>query len=214
MKLHLVLSGLLALLVAASCQATTLKLAPEIDLLVLDGRKISGSLLRGAEGLELERGEHQLLFRVEKTLHQPPHSVEKLYVSVPLIVTFDTQVKSVSIQLPPLNNLRDGKIFNKAPTFHLVDESNNVLATKRDRLMLAPDVDVEQAMVAYNRDQKVASVPRFAVPQSITHVQRFFPTDIASNASSAERLLQLWYHQVDTATRQRLILWMKALRAC
>lgn len=66
MKLHLVLSGLLALLVVASCQATTLKLAPEIDLLVLDGRKISGSLLRGAEGLELERGEHQLLFRVEK----------------------------------------------------------------------------------------------------------------------------------------------------
>lgn len=68
MKLHMAITGLLALLVAANLQATTLKLSADIDLLVLDGRKISGSLLKGADGLELERGEHQLLFRVEKRL--------------------------------------------------------------------------------------------------------------------------------------------------
>ncbi|WP_338567588.1 DUF2057 family protein [Erwinia sp. E_sp_B01_3] len=68
MKLRLVMTGVLALLVAANVSATTLKLAPDIDLLVLDGRKISGSLLKGAEGLELEQGQHQVLFRVEKSL--------------------------------------------------------------------------------------------------------------------------------------------------
>lgn len=50
MKLHMAITGLLALLVAANLQATTLKLSADIDLLVLDGRKISGSLLKGQTG--------------------------------------------------------------------------------------------------------------------------------------------------------------------
>jgi uncharacterized protein YccT (UPF0319 family) len=34
--------------------------------LVLDGKKVSSSLLRGAESIELENGVHQVVFRVEK----------------------------------------------------------------------------------------------------------------------------------------------------
>lgn len=39
MKLSLAVTGLITLLVSASCSAITLKLDPQIDLLVLDGRK-------------------------------------------------------------------------------------------------------------------------------------------------------------------------------
>ena len=56
MKLFMAVTGLIMLLVSASCHAITLKLDPEIDLLVLDGRKISGSLLKGADSLEKSRG--------------------------------------------------------------------------------------------------------------------------------------------------------------
>ncbi len=66
MKLSLAVTGLLLLLVSATCHAITLKLAPEIDLLVVDGRKMTGSLLKGADSLELDGGQHQLLFRVDK----------------------------------------------------------------------------------------------------------------------------------------------------
>ncbi|AXF76176.1 hypothetical protein SY86_04920 [Erwinia tracheiphila] len=63
MKLCLVITGLIILLASATASATTLKLPNEINLLVLDGRKISGSLLKGADGIELERGQHQVLLR-------------------------------------------------------------------------------------------------------------------------------------------------------
>ncbi len=207
MKLRLVLSGIIALLIAASCQATTLKLAPEIELLVLDGRKISGSLLKGAEGLELERGEHQFLFRVEKTTGS-----NRPYVSAPMIATFNAQTQAVTIRLPALQNHHDVKKFERTPDFQLVDEQGNEIASKRDRLLSGHDSDLEQAMIAYNRTGKIASVPRFAQPHAAASVAT--PAgDLALNQTSAERLLNLWFHQVDTATRQRLLLWMKSLRA-
>lgn len=213
MKLRLVLSGLIALLVAASCHATTLKLAPEINLLVLDGRKISGSLLKGAEGLELERGEHQFLFRVEKNLPKDRHTPARQYVSVPLIATFTAQAKSVTIRLPELQTPHDAKQFDKSAEFQLVDEQGHEIASKRDRLVTSHNSDLEQAMIAYNRNGQVASVPRFAQPQATTSINQAVPADLAVNDTPAERLLNLWFHQVDSATRQRLVLWMKALRA-
>ncbi|MCU5775155.1 DUF2057 family protein [Erwiniaceae bacterium BAC15a-03b] len=208
MKLRLVLSGLIALLVAASCHATTLKLAPEIDLLVLDGRKISGSLLKGAEGLELERGEHQFLFRVEKTVAR-----DRQYLSVPLIATFNAQAKSITISLPALQTLSERRKFDAAPDFQLIDDQGKEIASKRDRLLTSHNSDLEKAMIAYNRNGQVASVPRFAQPQATTSITQPPPADLALNDTPTERLLNLWYHQVDSATRQRLVLWMKALRA-
>ncbi|WP_437609051.1 DUF2057 family protein [Erwinia sp. V71] len=208
MKLRLVLSGIIALLIAASCQATTLKLAPEIELLVLDGRKISGSLLKGAEGLELERGEHQFLFRIEKTVG----SSNRQYVSAPMIATFNAQTQAVTIRLPALQNHSDVKKFERTPDFQLIDEQGNEIASRRDRLLNGHESDLEQAMITYNRTGKVASVPRFAQPHAAASVSA--PVgDLALNQTSAERLLNLWFHQVDSATRQRLLLWMKALRA-
>lgn len=213
MKLRLVLSGLIALLVVASCNATTLKLAPEIDLLVLDGRKISGSLLKGAEGLELERGEHQFLFRVQKSLEKDRHHTAREYVSVPLIVSFNAQAKSVTIRLPALQTLHDRRRFDKTADFQLVDEQGHEIASRRDRLLATGNSDLEQAMITYNRNGQVASVPRFAQPQATTSITQFMPADLAVNDTATQRLLNLWFHQVDSATRQRLVLWMNALRA-
>lgn len=41
---------------------TTLHLSNEIDLLVLDGKEVSNSLLHGADNIELENWPHQLVF--------------------------------------------------------------------------------------------------------------------------------------------------------
>ena len=71
--------------------ATTLRLSTDVDLLVLDGKKVSSSLLRGADSIELDNGPHQLVFRVEKTIHLS-NSEERLYISPPLVVSFNTQL--------------------------------------------------------------------------------------------------------------------------
>lgn len=87
--------------------ATTLRLSTDVDLLVLDGKKVSSSLLRGADSIELDNGPHQLVFRVEKTIHLS-NSEERLYISPPLVVSFNTQlINQVNFRLPRLENERE-----------------------------------------------------------------------------------------------------------
>ncbi|PRD14677.1 DUF2057 family protein [Pantoea coffeiphila] len=211
MKLFKVITGLVIMLIVSSVQATTLKLSADIDLLVLDGHKISGSLLKGADGLELERGEHQLLFRVEKSFHIPAHS-PVTWISAPQIVTFTARSRSVLIQLPPLASVREVRMFDRKPQFTLVDEKGGEIANKRDFLTVTTSGDFEQAMIHYNLNGENASVPRFAQPGKHTALSAAQEQDLAlDRRSPAERMLHLWYQQVDAATRQRFITLMKAL---
>lgn len=207
MKLSLAVTGLLVLLVSASCHAITLKLDPEIDLLVLDGRKISGSLLKGADSLELERGQHQFLFRVEKPGADATH-----FQSVPMIVTFNANASSVAIRLPALDNRRERNAFDKALNFQLIDERGNEIASVRDRLPKESDSDLEKAMVNYNRNAQAASVPRFAL-QSASLPDAKMDLDFAWQDAGDLPSLQRWFERFDAATRQRFISWMKTLRA-
>ncbi|MCX8957432.1 YccT family protein [Erwinia psidii] len=209
MKLRLVIAGLFTFLVTVTASATTLKLAPEIDLLVLDGRKISGSLLKGADGLELERGQHQLLFRIEKNLKAGAHSASR-WVSSPLIVTFNAQVQSITITLPVLTTLQQGMTFNQRPEFHLYDEHSKLMESQQDRLVTVSDENFEQAMVAYNMEGKIASVPRFAQPPTPSN-SLYFAGHLNEGRTPRDRVLQLWYDQVDSATRQRLAMLLRAL---
>lgn len=87
MKFGLVVAALLSISMPAA--ATTLKLSPDIDLLVVDGKKMTGSLLKGADSLELDGGQHQLLFKVTKTVRSGQHT--QAYASLPLVATFNTQ---------------------------------------------------------------------------------------------------------------------------
>ncbi|VEB61133.1 UPF0319 protein YccT precursor [Salmonella enterica subsp. enterica] len=80
---------------------------------------MSSSLLRGAESIELENGPHQLVFRVEKTIRLPGNE-ERLYISPPLVISFDTQlISQVNFQLPRLENEREASHFNAAPRLAL-----------------------------------------------------------------------------------------------
>ncbi|PIF22618.1 YccT family protein [Candidatus Pantoea floridensis] len=206
MKLSWTVTSLLVLLVSASCHAITLKLNPEIELLVLDGRKISGSLLKGAGSLELERGQHQFLFRVEKPVADTTH-----FQSVPMIVTFTANAHSVAIRLPALNNRHERNVFDKTLNFQLIDESGNEITSLRDRLPRESDNDFEKAMLNYNRDAHTASVPRFAV-HSLTITTEQSDLDYAWQDASDLPALQGWFKRFDAATRLRFISWMKTLR--
>ncbi|WP_147196714.1 DUF2057 family protein [Pantoea sp. CCBC3-3-1] len=209
MKLGLVITGLLTMLMAAPVTATTLKLSSDIELLVLDGRKISGSLLKGAEGLELERGQHQVLFRVEKNLLNK-HQLASPWLSTPLVATFTARVQAITITLPALNTMQQGHAFNKHPEFQLYDEQGNKIESLQDRLTTTSE-NYEQAMIAFNLQGKAASVPRFAQPHTSANPTSISDSAVAQRNSPGTRVLQLWYQQVDSATRQRFVLLMRAL---
>lgn len=75
-----------ALILPLSGWATTLKLSTDID----DGKKVSGSLLKRADSIELNNGAHQIVFRVEKNVRANTRE-PKLYISPPLVMSFDTK---------------------------------------------------------------------------------------------------------------------------
>ncbi|CNK93134.1 Uncharacterized protein conserved in bacteria (DUF2057) [Yersinia enterocolitica] len=226
MKFGLVVAGILAVCCSASALATTLKLAPEIDLLVVDGKNMSGSLLKGADSLELNSGQHQILFKVAKPLLTDP---KVLYASPPLVVVFNTRnTRSVAIKLPVIDTERDGNKFSKNPTFQLIGDDGRPLSVRHDVLHqenLNNAATLETAMAIYNVGKYSASVPSFATipPSTVSAVPGTTIAVAGTNATQkttrlqgenvAEQMLQYWFLQADAETQQRFLIWAKKTSA-
>lgn len=222
MKFGLVVAGILAVCCSVSALATTLKLAPEIDLLVVDGKNMSGSLLKGADSLELNSGQHQILFKVAKPLPTDP---KVLYASPPLVVVFNTRnTRSVAIKLPIIDTERDGNKFSKNPTFQLIGDDGHPLSVRHDVLHqenLNKAATLETAMAIYNVGKYTASVPSFATipPSTVSAVPGTTIAVAGTNTTQkttrlqgeniAEQMLQYWFLQADAETQQRFLIWAK-----
>lgn len=211
MKLSLAVMGLLSILVSASCSAITLKLDPQIDLLVLDGRKISGSLLKGADSLELERGQHQFLFRVEQQ-HKGHKDHLIAWQSLPMIVTFTAAAKTLTIRLPALETKRERVHFDRSLNFQLVDEKGLEISSVRDHLPATALPDMEKAMLNYNRTRQIASVPRFAHTAVDTPSSVQYTADLDWTTQAELPSLHRWFQRFDEATRQQFLALVKMLR--
>ncbi|VTP61510.1 Uncharacterized protein conserved in bacteria (DUF2057) [Serratia rubidaea] len=164
-EICLVVTGLLGVCLSLPAVATTLKLSPDIELLVVDGKQMTGSLLKGADSLELNGGQHQLLFKVSKPLHaasQPP----SLYTSPLMLVAFNTHnVSTVAIQLPPIDSQQDGQRFEQQQNYQVIDKQGKALPAKRDILRITPPYAherLEKTVADYNRQPRPAAVPAFA----------------------------------------------------
>ncbi|MDU1085556.1 MAG: DUF2057 family protein, partial [Leclercia adecarboxylata] len=126
--------SLFALLMPVCVFATTLRLSTDIDLLVLDGKKVSSSLLRGADSIELDNGPHQIVFRVEKTIRLGNHE-ERVYISPPLVASFNTQrISQVNFSLPRLETEKESQLFDHSPHIELLDGDATPIPVKLDIL--------------------------------------------------------------------------------
>ncbi|EPX3053297.1 TPA: DUF2057 family protein [Salmonella enterica] len=193
------LTTFLALCLPVTVFATTLRLSNEVDLLVLDGKKVSSSLLRGAESIELENGPHQLVFRVEKTIRLPGNE-ERLYISPPLVISFDTQlISQVNFQLPRLA---------------LLDGDAMPIPVKLDILAItstAKVVDYEIETERYNKSAKRASLPQFATMMAddstlLSDVSELDTVPPQSQTLTEQRL-KYWFRLADPQTRHHFLQW-------
>ncbi len=136
----------------SAAMAVSFRINPEINLLVLDGNKLPGSLLKGAESIELEQGQHQILF----TLVSAPHSPV-------FILTFTAESHIVSMVLPPASTLSERSAL-KNLQLRLVDENGLDIAAIQDHLPGLQDEDYVRAVISYNRQNRKASVAKFSLP--------------------------------------------------
>lgn len=131
----------------STADAVSLKMNPAINFLVLDGYKLPSSLLKGADSIELERGQHQIVFS------RGNHVTSRLW-----ILTFDTDRKSVTVQIPTELSLHASRL----PQFQLIDENQQPIPVIQDHLPLAAGEDYMQAIKEYNLQDNKASVPKFS----------------------------------------------------
>lgn len=196
--------------------ATTLRLSTDVDLLVLDGKKVSSSLLRGADSLELDNGPHQLVFRVEKNIRTSARE-QGLYISPPLVVSFDTkEVNQVNFNLPRLENDKESDEFDRAPHLQLLDGNAAVIPLKIDILPVkttSQGIDYEQATQVYNKAGKTASIKSFATMMADDSELLSKSSELDAPARQSETLteqrLRYWFLQADKPTRDRFLQWVK-----
>ncbi|EFN4789334.1 DUF2057 family protein [Escherichia coli] len=209
-----IVTTLIALCLPVSVFATTLRLSTDVDLLVLDGKKVSSSLLRGADSIELDNGPHQLVFRVEKTIHLS-NSEERLYISPPLVVSFNTQlINQVNFRLPRLENEREANHFDAAPHLELLDGDATPIPVKLDILAItstAKTIDYEVEVERYNKSAKRASLPQFAtmIADDSTLLSGVSELDAIPPQSQVltEQRLKYWFKLADPQTRNTFLQW-------
>lgn len=210
MKVCHALVALASLSLMASASATSLKLSPDVDVLVIDGKQMTGAILKGADSLELDGGQHQILFQVSKNLHSVTQATPLPYHSPALIVTFNAKSnRSVSFVLPQLNNEKDAVQFNQHMNYQLVDEQGHQIPSQRDVLSMfnpAHAADAEKLMMTYNLSGARAAVPLFA--KGNTDKKSALAREIPSQMSVVY-LHPLWTRLTGNAGIERLLLWFK-----
>ncbi|MEW7311577.1 DUF2057 family protein [Buttiauxella gaviniae] len=204
------------LLLPHNSWATTLRLSTDIDLLILDGKKVSSSLLRGADSLELDNGPHQLVFRVEKNIRTSTRE-QRLYISPPLIVSFDTKdVSQVNFNLPRIDSDKESDEFDHAPHLQLLDGDSVVIPLKMDILPVKATpqgINYEQDTQNYNKSGKTASILKFAtkIADDSALLSNVSELDAPPRQSETltEQRLRYWFLQADKPTRERFLQWVK-----
>ncbi|WP_314154113.1 DUF2057 family protein [Rouxiella badensis] len=197
MNLGFMVAGIFMANLIAPAYALSLKLSPEVDLLVVDGRLVSGPILKGADSLELDAGQHQILFQISKPLPQ----VTAVYHSPPIIVAFDARNShAVSIRLPSLTTEQESRDFSQKMNITLIDEKGNQIDYRQDRLTGLRTHDatsLEAAMNQYNLSGQSASIPAFALSKKSAMTlnasnQRPESARIEGNASEVYLSFSLW----------------------
>lgn len=208
--------AMVALIMPVFVFATTLRLSTDIDLLVLDGKKVSSSLLRGADSIELDNGPHQVVFRVEKTIRLADNE-QQVYISPPLVVSFNTQlISQVNFRLPRLETEKESLAFDASPRIELVDGDSMPIPVKLDILALtkrSKGTDYEADTETYNRASRRASLPQFATMMADdgTLLSGVSELDVLPPQSQTltEQRLKFWFQNADPDTRARFLQWAK-----
>ena len=209
-------AAMLAALLPITAAATTLHLSGDIDLLVLDGKRVSGSFLRGADSIELDNGPHQVGFRVEKNLVTASRD-RRLYVSPPLVMTFDTRnITQVNFSLPRIETEKESDQFDASPRVQLLDGTAAPIPARLDVLAVdrnAKTIDYEWETERYNKTNNKASAPEFITMMADDSALLSGPSEldrpVAHSQTLTEQRLKHWYLEADNDTRTRFLEWVK-----
>ena len=197
---------ILAMIFAASAQAkVSIEVPSNVNVLVVDGAKPheSGSFLSATKTIELEDGQHQILFRYQPVFSegQERYSTE----SDPIVATFSATNQALSFQLPEYRDIKDAEKNIKSMQWSLTDKSGQAVSVKQDKLIkegMQIGRNFRDEIDEYNRSGRIASVG--VVQPAINYSGAPAPAPAAQPGdSTAEEMLHFWYNKADAQTRAR-----------
>lgn len=213
MKFQRIALSVAALFASATTFAGMVTGSSNIDILALDGQKVSKSVLTDKNSFDMSAGaKHQVVLRVSEIVREGADRT--LFESDPIVVTFQSSDDDIMISAPHLENSRDADNFKKSPTLTVITRSGSVVAFQQDYLKregFLPNSDLVGTLSEYNSSGLKAAVREFAsttMPAAIPALVKGKKGKVVVQGENVvEQQLQYWFQQADAETQVRFLKW-------
>ncbi|MFC1503266.1 DUF2057 family protein [Pseudomonadota bacterium] len=223
---QIALATMLLPLAPTAAAQVTMEIPKGVQLLVINGEDAGYSMFGfdHKPEIELPDGANQVAFRIAKAVRESGSKKTK-YKSVPIIIRFDGNNTQLTLDVPNIQTLDQGRDFNNAPSFAIKESGKDhpfVYDTMPIGFDLAPDFarEVEKynksgSIASINADVSTANVtttsgvqPQKATAKTTTQStpHTATPTQL-TESNKAEMMLQHWFNQADDKTKKKFLSW-------
>ncbi|MEZ8143494.1 hypothetical protein A1OO_21040 [Enterovibrio norvegicus FF-33] len=168
----------------------------------------------------LPNGESQILFRLSHIVRESGSKKTK-YKSVPLVATFTAADAALTLKLPRIDTLDDGRMFDKKPSFTL-SENGKPIDIKQDKLSIGFELmpDYVKEIEKYNRANNIASWQSTGAVATVAatipvvsstsnaEVSKVTSASVSPDAGvDTEQMLKFWFAQADSESQKAFLSW-------
>ncbi|OLQ69338.1 hypothetical protein BIT28_20370 [Photobacterium proteolyticum] len=194
-----------------SLQAATLSTGPNIELLVIDGKKVDSSFWSQTESVDLAPGKHQVVVRFDGELKSGSKS--KMYTTRPYLFELNVPDENATIVLPLLTSLTQAKShFERGPEWQLELESGAMRTLEYVELQgkgFAAFSNMEKLVADYNRQHGITFEQGYAVDLEKATVEVSEQGEVTISGDALAQL-KLWYSKADAEEKAAFYQWAKA----
>ncbi|MFA0112892.1 DUF2057 family protein [Vibrio sp. 10N.261.46.E11] len=176
-----------------------------VDILAVNEAKpdLDGGLFSSHKTLTLPDGQNQIVFQYQLAFDKG--NDREFVDSDAVIATFDATDTTLTFDLPKYRNTAEAKSGFKNLELNLVDENQNKISVKQDKLVkdgMQIGRNYPQEAKEYNQKGGIAAL---AIGTTAAVVQpATLPAKIDANAANtAEEMLYFWYEKADAETKQK-----------
>ncbi|MGF1714178.1 DUF2057 domain-containing protein [Photobacterium chitinilyticum] len=205
------LIGLSLVLLSGGLQAATISSSKNVELLVIDGKKVQSSFWSPTEKVELQPGRHQIVVRYDGELKNG--SKNTMYTTRPYLFEMDVPDDDATIILPRLTTLSQAKAhFGRGAQWQLELSDGTTSALPYVELQgkgMAAFKNMEELVADYNRQHGITFEQGYAVDleQATVEVSEQGEVTISGDALAQ---LKLWYSKANAEEKAAFHQWSKA----
>lgn len=177
-----------------------------VDILAVNEAKpdLDGSLFSSHKTLTVPDGKSQIVFQYQLAFDKG--NDREFVDSDAIIATFSATDAALMFDMPKYHNTREAKKGLENLDWNLVDENQNVISVKQDKLIkdgMQIGRKFPQEAKEYNKKGGIAALA-IGMTTSVDAQAVTLPAKIDTNAANtAEEMLYFWYEKADSETKQK-----------